>query len=349
MSKDLLLVGSIPYDTVEAVFQRFGEPLQDHLQAVPDGEVGLRAHWISRIHYQVFALHPDIEVVRHPALENGVERLNPRGAGDSWQFRVKDGVTQIRFGDPGWRLGYARDAINSYYIFKTEREKGRIKPGKRFQVSIASPNSAAPPRIFLNPRDVEIVREAYLHAVADEVKTICDNIPHSDLAIQWDCATEVQDSYGAIPGYSRDTALARNTRQISLLSPAIPAEVQLGFHLCFGTLGGWPRFAPEDLSATVELANAFNEAAGRRVDWMHIPLLNSLDEKFYEPLSRLQLNGARAYLGMIHNMDSFAQRLALARRHISEFGLAAYCGLGRTPKDGLAGILDDHRKALALA
>jgi hypothetical protein len=26
-------------------------------------------------------------------------------------------VKQVRFGDPGWRLGDARDAINSYFVF----------------------------------------------------------------------------------------------------------------------------------------------------------------------------------------------------------------------------------------
>jgi hypothetical protein len=89
MSTDLLLVGSIPYDTVSDVFEKFGRPLASRLPALPDGEVGPRTHWISRIHYQVFALHPDLEVVRRPALDNGVERLNPRNAGDSWQFRVR--------------------------------------------------------------------------------------------------------------------------------------------------------------------------------------------------------------------------------------------------------------------
>jgi hypothetical protein len=51
----LLLVGSIPLDTPEQVFQSFGAPLGRHLSAMPDGEVGPRRHWISRVHYQVLA------------------------------------------------------------------------------------------------------------------------------------------------------------------------------------------------------------------------------------------------------------------------------------------------------
>jgi hypothetical protein len=42
---------------------------------MPDGEVGPRQHWISRVHYQVLADHPELEVVQHPAPDdNRVER-----------------------------------------------------------------------------------------------------------------------------------------------------------------------------------------------------------------------------------------------------------------------------------
>lgn len=349
MSAELLLVGSIPYDTAMDVFEKFGRPLAAHLAALPDGEVGPRTHWISRIHYQVFALHPDLEITQRPALENGADRVAPRNAGESWHFRVRDGVDKIRFGDAGWRLGYARDALNSYFVFKTLQEKGDLPRGLRFQVSIASPNSAAPPRIFSSDRDCQIVRAAYQEAVAAEVATICAKIPHEDLAIQWDCSTEVQDAYGAVPGYPREGAVARNTGQMRALSPQIPDGVAMGFHLCFGTLGGWPRFAPDDLSATVDLANGLIEASGRRVDWMHIPALDELNDSFYAPLANLKPRGAKVYLGMVHHMDTFAQRLALARKHIQGFGLAAYCGLGRTPPAGLGGILEEHRQAVRLA
>ena len=70
-----------------------------------------------------------------------------------------------------------------------------------------------------------------------------------------------------------DGAIERNVTQFRTLSPRVPEAAQLGYHFCFGTLGGWPRFAPADLSATVDLANATIEASERRVDWIHIPVL----------------------------------------------------------------------------
>src|SRR5262249_23083916 len=105
MSGELLLVGSIPLDTPEQGFRTFGAPLGKSLNAMPDGEVGPRRHWISRVHYQVLAAHPELEVVRHPKPdEHGVERQFPRNAADAWLFKVKERVRDVRFGDPGWRL-----------------------------------------------------------------------------------------------------------------------------------------------------------------------------------------------------------------------------------------------------
>lgn len=337
---DLLLVGSIPMETAEDVFASFGAGLGAHMTAVPDGEVGPRAHWVSKVHYQVLALHPDIEVVRQPALDDGVERLHPRDRADSWQFKVKDGVTRIRFGHGGWRLGYARDAVNAYFIFKSLRAEGTLAAHLRFQVSLPSVNSAVPPRIFPDPGDVAIVREGFETALAEEIATILRRIPARDLAIQWDCATELQEAYG-----DDGAAIERNVAPMARLNPAIPEDVLLGYHLCFGTLGGWPRFAPEDLSGAVRMANAFAAGSGRRVDWLHIPTLDRTDDAFYAPLADLDPRGARVYLGLIHNMSSYAERLDVARKILPEFGVAAYCGLGREAPSAVDQVLADHLEA----
>jgi len=210
MSKDLMLVGSIPYETTEQVFGTFGAGLGRHLAAVPDGEVGPRRHWISKVHYQVMAGHPEFEILRRPEYDNGAERLNPRCPGDSWLFRVKEGVERVRFGDPGWRLGYGRDALNSYFVFRTLREKGVLAADLRFQVSIPSVNSVIAPRVFPTPGDLDKIKPGYQEAVHAELRTIVDNIPAEDLAIQWDCATEMMDGDGALEGFDPETVIDRN-------------------------------------------------------------------------------------------------------------------------------------------
>jgi hypothetical protein len=349
VSSDVLLVGSIPLDTADDVFRTFGSALGSSLAAMPDGEVGPRKHWISRVHYQVLAGHADLDIVRRPAPDDGVERLNPRNAGDSWLFKVKDGVDRVRFGDPGWRLGYARDAVNSYFVFKTLREQGVLAKHLRFQVSLPSVNSALPPRIFPNTADIAKIRPGYTDALAAEIGTIVDKIPNADLAIQWDCSTEVQDAYGSVASLPTEGRIERNLDQFRRLSPLIPETALLGYHFCFGTLGGWPRFAPPDLSATVALANAVVEASGRRVDWIHIPVLPDVPEAFFAPLQNLKTRGARVYLGVVHHMEGFAARIAAARKYLPQFGVAGYCGFGRIPPEQMPEVLDEHVRASAAA
>jgi hypothetical protein len=61
------------------------------------------------------------------------------------------------------------------------------------------------------------------------------------------------------------------------------------------------------------------------------PTLDRTDDAFYAPLGKLDTKGARIYLGAIHNMATLKERVAAARKFLPDFGLAAYCGFGRTP------------------
>lgn len=348
MVKNLLLVGSVPLPTVEEVIRMFGTPLGRHLISMPDGEVGDRRWWVLRLSFQVFNGHPELETINRPAFDNGVERLVPRNVPDMWRFKVKPGVTKVRFGDPGWRLGFTKDAVNSYFVYKTLRKEGVVPSNLRFQVSLPLVNSVCSLATFPDPDDLGKVRAGYEDALHAEIEKLVEMIPPDDLAIQWDCSWEITDVYGAVPGLKKEDAISRNTGQIQRLSPIIPKEAMLGFHFCFGTFGGWPRFAPTDLSSAVDLANAAVASAGRKVDWINIPTLDRSDDAFYAPLARLKLRGARLFLGLIHNMERFDDRVAVARKYVSDFGISAPCGFGRNPPSALSGILQDHLDAMRL-
>jgi hypothetical protein len=347
MGQDLLLLGSVPLKSVEDVMRTFGGALGPYLPAMPDGEVGERRSWVMRLSYQVFNGHIDLDTTKRPQRANGVEQLMPRSREDAWQFKVRDGVEKVRFGNPGYRLGYAKDAVNSYFVLKTLREQGVLPAGMRFQISMPMVNSVVRPMTFPVPGDLEKIRPGYEAAIAAELDAIFDAIPLQDLAIQWDCAWEVSSVYGEGDGAERE--IATHVAPIDRLSKKIPSDVALGFHFCFGTFGGWPRFAPNDLGCAVDLANAAVAATGRRVDWVHVPTLDRTDDAFYAPLAKLDPNGARVYVGMIHSMPTFDQRLAVARKFLPDFGLAAYCGFGRTPPGELNQVLKDHLDALRRA
>lgn len=343
---DVMLVGSIPHNSTPEAMAMFGGPLGAHLKTIPDGEVGMRRFWISRVHFQVLALHPDLEVIQRPRRDDGIERIYPHDSSDNWNFRVREGVERVIFGHAGWRLGYYQDALNSYHFFKFLQEKGQIPRHVRFQVSMPSAVSALPPRCFPTPGDLAKVRPGYIDAARAEVENIIEHIPANELAIQWDCSTELQDAYGSIAGLDPATMLERNIPQLREVSRDIPKEVELGFHLCFGTLGGWPRFAPDSTDKATEMAQAIIGNMGRRVDWVHIPVLDRTDQAYYQPLSALRETDTRIYLGMIHSMETFAERYKAAKAVLPKVGVAAYCGFGRRNPDELKQILADHVTAL---
>ena len=94
----------------------------------------------------------------------------------------------MRFGDPGWRLGFARDAVNSYALFRYMKKDGIIPQRVRFQVCIPLTYSAV--RYFFPDEDVEKVVPGFTEALRAEVAKIVEMIPNDDLAIQWDLAIE---------------------------------------------------------------------------------------------------------------------------------------------------------------
>ncbi len=347
MDKPLLFVGSIPCDTVEDVFRTWGGTFGAKLCYLPDGEVGDRLHWIDGQAFHVFNGHPDIETVKRPAPDDGVERWKPRNLDDQWMFRVRPGVLKVRFADPGWRLGYARDAINSWFVFRTLKKEGVLPQDLRFMVALPTPESATA-LFFRDPGEWPAIKRGYEEAMLAEVATIVAHVPPAELAIQWDAACESVDIEFGLPwlGACTPERYEAYIAQFARLSAAVPEPVALGYHACYGTLGGWPTVKPDTLANEVRFLNDAVARSRRPVDFVHLPLLNRSDAGYSEPLSDLRVGDARVYLGLIHNMDSFPERLAIARRHLKSFGIAAPCGFGRISATRLQALMEDHRQAL---
>lgn len=365
--RNLMLVGSIAYDTAEDTFRAIAPALGDSLTFMPDGEIGERISWINHLAYRVYHGHPDIETIARPLDENGVEAWQA-GYTPNWSFRVKDGVELVRFGEPGWRLGYARGAIESYFVFKTLKGEGVIPEHMRFQVSIPLTGSSV--RLyFKHAEDYPKIEPAITEALAAEVRNICDHIPAEELAIQWDCAIEDTVIEGALAAAGGKLTDAVDHVAGRLFLPArdvnadLPDEVLVGYHACYGTATGWPVREPQDLTGVVLLLNHAVANTGRRVDFVHMPTVKSDGPDYFAPLADLKVNGARVYMGLIHALHDeggMQKQMEWIGRHIPDFGIAAPCGFGRGPgkmssQSGLAtanaymdGIIADHQKALTL-
>jgi hypothetical protein len=105
-----------------------------------------------------------------------------------------------------------------------------------------------------------------------------------------------------------------------------------------------------DLSLCVELANQAVARCGRRVDYVHMPVVRETDDAFFAPLDRLAIDDTKLYLGLIHASDDvagFRRRLALARRDREDFGIAGVCGYGRIDVSELPRVLAVHRDCAA--
>ena len=315
------LVGSIGLDTVEDVFRVCGTLLGERLQRIPDGEPGGRRLWCS---WQI----PLLRANPFFRLADG-GRTGP--VFGTLELAEGVGPDDIRFGE----LGYAREARASYEDFNAAKARGELPKGVRFQVSLPTPFAV----IFgqFTPEAMPAAEAAYAGAMVREVGRICDAIPHADLCIQWDICFEmvIWDGSNAfwrwpLSGKAKPEILKR----LASLSAAVPQDVELGFHLCYGDLDAQHFFDPVDAGAMVELANALCAEVMRPLAYIHMPVpRDRADDAFFRPFDGLRLHPeTELFLGMVHASDGVEgveRRRAAASRHLESFGIAAECGLAR--------------------
>ena len=316
------LVGSIGLDSVEEVFGTVGPLLGPYLRRIPDGEVGGRRMWITW---------------QYPVLRaNPLLRPDPSGAVRPTNrfplLALAEGAdpAAIHFGE----LGYAREARASYLDFLAAKDKGELPAGVRFQVCLPTPFAVVSSVVV--PTALAAVEVAYERAMLAEIAALCRHIPHRDLCIQWDICNEMVIWDGqptdAVP-YSQEPRAALLAR-LARLCAAVPDDVELGLHLCYGDFAGRHFIEPRDASAMVEFANALARASAHKLAYVHLPVpIERVDDAFHRPFGDLELpEGTELYLGVVHAKDGAEgarARIAAARRHVARFGIATECGMAR--------------------
>jgi hypothetical protein len=340
-TRDLLhFVGSIPLETSEDVFRRVSGEVGPFLRRLPDGETGERAKWI-RFQQAMLDQHPAIEVDKtEPPLpvkqsDGTVLRMIER-------VRLKPGV------DPEgvtFDTAYDRAALGSYATFKRLRKEGAIPEGMRFQFALPTPMATG--LMYVSPNGREDYLRVYERALLTALGTIVASIPHAELSIQFDVCQEVLlfENYfpEPVPDYKEATF-----RQFARLAAAVPEAVDLGFHLCYGSPGDQPLIVLQDAQVLVELMSGIGAFVQRRVDFIHIPVPKTAGDAFFAPLRAWQRpRGTQLYLGLLQHDDAAGDqaRIAAARRVVSNFGVAAECGFGRTDPKRVPRLLAGHRAA----
>jgi SAM-dependent methyltransferase len=331
LARGIHLVGSVPLASAEVVFQTVAGGVGDRLRRIPDGETGPRSDWIVW-QLPVFTSLRQLDVV-------------PPGA-DSWRplprVRMGAGVRPeaVEFG----ALGYADAAIASYRAFARLKRDGRVPVASRFQVCLPTP--LAPISAFVVPEHQAALEPVYEARLLGELATLLAEVPHDQLAIQWDTNFEFGMLEGVFPVWFGDVKGGILERLLRL-ARHVPPDVQLGYHFCYGDAQHRHYKEPADAGRLVEVANALAASLGRALNWVHLPVpRDRVDEAYYAPLRDLRLRPeTELYLGLVHHTDGVegsARRLAVASRFASGFGVATECGWGRRPPATVPELLRIH-------
>jgi hypothetical protein len=337
----LHLIGSIPLDNSEQVFRRLADELGPFLRCLPDGETGERSRWV---YFQRQMLQ------EHPAME--IDPTVPPYKFVQWDGKVVREIEQLRF-KPGvdpttvaFETGYDKAALASYETFKRLRADGAIPRHVRFQVCLATPQASG--YLYVSRPARETYFAVYERALTTALAKITKAIPAADLTIQWDVCQEVLvfENYFE----NRPTSYKKQIfDMLGRLGDAVPQEVEMGYHLCYGSPRDEHLVQPTDSAILVEMMDGIAAATKRRIDFMHVPVpKDRTDDAYYAPLEKWRRPpGTTLYLGLLHHDDAAgdAGRIAAARRHVGQFGLAAECGWGRTEPGRLPGLLKGHRLA----
>ena len=337
----LHLIGSIPLETSEQVFRTLAKELGPWLKRMPDGETGERSRWV---YFQGLMLraHPDMET----------DPTVPPYKFVQWDGKVVREIPQVRFKpgvDPAkvvFETGYDKAASASYEVFKRLQASGAIAKHTRFQVSLPTPHSSG--YLYVSGPARQTYFDVYERCLKAALANIVKAIPANDLSIQWDVCQEVL----AFENYFKDRPADYKKQTFDMLGrlgDAVPAGIEVGYHLCYGSPADEHLVQPKDSGILVEMMEGIAAAAKRTIDFFHIPVPKErTDAAFYVPLQKWKRpKGTILYLGLLHFDDAAGDkaRIAMARRHTTDFGFSAECGWGRTQPGRLPGLLAGHRSA----
>lgn len=332
-----LLVGSVPLGNSAAVFRAASELLGQHLKRIPDGETGIRKQWVA---WQYPLLQSLDFVEEVPAdVRAMLNYLPPRGP-----WRIKDGIRQEDVSFPP--LGYARVALESYDVFKTMKAEGTIANAVRFQVCLPSP--IAPLTQLFMPDSVPVLEPAYTKRLLQDLDEIVAAIPSDQLAIQWDVAAEFAILEG-VRRYWLPKPEAELMARLAKIGNAVPEDVELGYHLCYGDSTTRHFKEPEDTALLVRVANGINARLIRKLDWIHLPVpIERTDDAYFAPLKHLTLfEHTELFLGLLHLDDGeegAAKRVTAAKKFVNDFGVSTECGFGRRPPEIIPTMFKLHSK-----
>ena len=125
-------------------------------------------------------------------------------------------------------------------------------------VAATATTSGTWPLLSRAPLALDFLAVIIDHQRLAELDEICAAIPHDRLAIQWDTAVEFAILEGVWPSFltGQPNAEAEIVDRLIRIGKRVPADVELGYHLCYGDAGHRHFKEPHDTAKLVSVANA---------------------------------------------------------------------------------------------
>ena len=333
--------GGVNLADTETVMREIVARVPEGVSRIPDGETGDRQQWIW------FQL----------AKFRQTEGLEPAAAVDMSEeyaqmpkMKLADGVDPSSIEWPS--LGYAEIYEDSYATFRKLREEGTIPEGVRFQVEYPTPLASI--NAWLVDDDQDRLEPSYERALFADLDRLLDVVPHDQIAVQWDVAVE----FGILEaGFAGGKKLDEIVERLARCADHVPADVPVGFHLCYGDYHHQHFVEPTSLTVQVDVANRLTQRAGRPINFLAFTVPQyQQEEAYFEPLSRLDVSpDTELYFALVpYHPEKQAEgttdeQIRLVDSHLGDrpWGICTECGMARAEREEIPVLLDLHREIIA--
>ncbi len=342
--------GGVNLADAETVFREISARVPNGVRRIPDGETGDRANWIF-FQLQKFWHTPGLE-------QAAPQDLDAPGYEQMPKVRLTDGASPDSITWPN--LGYAEAYLASYQIYRRLQGEGVIPAGVRFQVEYPTPLASI--NAWVVDEDQDALEASYEEALLADLDRVLSQIPHDQLAVQWDVAVEfgiLESGFGATSQQTFDPIVERLARLVD----HVPADVPAGLHLCYGDYKHRHFKEPASLETQVRVVNALNAKARRQVSWFAFTVPQyQRDASYFTALHGLRvIRGTELYFALVpyhpdeQEPGTTAEQVRLLDEQLInhpgnggiQWGICTECGMARAEREEVPRLLDLHREILA--
>ena len=332
--------GGVNLPDAETVMREITSRVPDGIRRIPDGETGDRQQWIW-FQLQKFWQTPGLEQAAAPDPSRGYEALP--------KVRLAEGQDPD---DVAWpNLGYADAYLESYRTFIRLRDEGVIPAGVLFQVEYPTPLASISGWVVAEDQDR--LEASYTRALFADLDRLLAELPHDEIAVQWDVAVEFGLLTGGFPATASQDFDGIIDRLVACVDH-VPAEVPVGLHLCYGDYQHRHFREPESLELQVRVVNALTERASRPIRWFAFTVPQyQRDASYFAPLSALRAGDeTELYFALVpyhpdeQEPGTTDEQVRLVDDQLGDrpWGICTECGMARAEREEIPQLLDLHQE-----